>query len=47
MFEIRNYEQEPIVLIRPATVQELAAYETWKKEKTKEENKENLNYAKI
>lgn len=34
MFEIRNYEQKPIVVIRAATAQELAAYEKWKREKT-------------
>ena len=33
MFEIRNYEQKPIVVIRTATVKELAAYEKWKQEK--------------
>jgi hypothetical protein len=33
MVEIRNYEQKPIVLIRTATVQELAAYEKQKLEK--------------
>ena len=35
MFEIRKPEQKPIVVIRPATAQELAAYEKWKQEKSK------------
>lgn len=35
MFEIRNYEKKPVVVIRVATPQELAAYEKWKQEKTK------------
>lgn len=39
MFEIRNYEQKPIVVIRTATHQELAAYEKWKQEKSKEHEK--------
>lgn len=39
MFEIRNYEQKPVVVIRTATAQELAAYEKWKQEKTKAQKK--------
>lgn len=33
MFEIRKYEQKPVVVIRPATVQELATYEKQKQER--------------
>lgn len=36
MFEIRNYEQKPVTIIRVATTQELALYEKWKQEQTKE-----------
>jgi hypothetical protein len=39
MFEIRNYGQKPVVVIRTATAQELAAYEKWKQEKVKEQKK--------
>lgn len=40
MFEIRKCEQKPVVMLRLATVQELAAYEKWKQEKD-----ENLKVA--
>ena len=36
MFEIKNYEPKPVILIRPATVQELTIYEKWKQESSQQ-----------
>ena len=41
MFEIRNQEQKPTVLIRQASAKELAVYEQWKQENNKNSGRKN------